>query len=125
MDTESDRGQLTNSEKKKSEEFKSFNKNESEDNYEDSSNNQKFKDFLTLPKISGKGSSLSDTNFIASEKIIKREEYVEIADLSINSDKAERGSTILLIKDEKGVVKQIEVLCKCGNISRIDLEYEQ
>jgi len=81
----------------------------------------KFKDYLQIKKISGKRKSAYSTSFIPSEKVIEKNEVVEIYDESYLYDKP---SMVITHRNSSGEIALIEVQCSCGKRTIIKISSE-
>ncbi|NLO20359.1 MAG: hypothetical protein GX121_10895 [Ignavibacteria bacterium] len=98
---------------------------ENEANEEANFLKQNFKDFLTLPRISGTHSVKADSNIISGDKIKADSGFIEIPDIVANElDANGESSTILVNRNSKNEITSIEILCKCGERTVIDFDYD-
>jgi hypothetical protein len=92
---------------------------------------ENFRDFLNAPKISGSIHGYSDANKIPAEKLIQSKKTIEIKDipdahLEHEHDENFKGSysTIIINKNDKDEIISIDVICVCGNRTKINFEFD-
>jgi hypothetical protein len=86
---------------------------------------KQFKDFLILPRISGRAGNFPHGNKIPSENITDNHGSVEIADSPISSEGRDPNiSSVFINRDKNGEIVSLEVLCKCGEKTKIEFEYK-
>lgn len=90
-----------------------------------------FKDYLNAPRISGIQYGYSDTNKIPHDKINRTDKSVQIKDiqdveLDDHDSSLLRGhySTIILNKNEEDEIVGIDVICNCGNRTRLEFDFD-
>ncbi len=84
-----------------------------------------FKDFLILPNISGKLSGIANSNRIPSENVKQDTGFIEISDDMPDETNHNSGnSTMLINRNSRNEITSIEILCKCGERTVINLDYE-
>ena len=90
-----------------------------------------FKDFLNAPKISGVQHGYTDANKIPHDKVNKTTNSVQIKDMQeSDSDEPESKkfqshySTIIINKNSEDEISGIDVICNCGNRTRIEFDYD-
>ncbi len=103
----------------------------SNDNFTDSPTDEElllkknFKDFLILPHISGKNTGVTSTNRIPGENVRNDSGYIEISDeIPDESNHNSGSSTMLINRNSRNEITSIEILCKCGERTVINLDYE-
>ncbi len=89
--------------------------------YQSNNLSEEFQDFLEVPKISGVSTKMPAGSYFPKELLIERNQKVTIQDNII--DKHQR-TTILTNYDTDGNINSIEILCKCGEKTIINLEFE-
>lgn len=92
----------------------------------------KFQDFIDLPKISGDIKGFENANKISGSRLVNTHNYINIKDVIVGyNDFSEKDqlkdhySTIIINKDKAGNVVGIDVICKCGNKTRIDFDFAE
>ncbi len=83
-----------------------------------------FKDFLAVPKISGKTVGIPHSNLIPEEILKNRGKKIEINDDPIVDDDEHSRTTIMINKNAEGEIESIEVYCACGERTMIKLNYD-
>ncbi|HPI19973.1 MAG TPA: hypothetical protein PKY56_06335 [Candidatus Kapabacteria bacterium] len=84
-----------------------------------------FKDFLILPNISGKDSGIANSNRIPGENVKQDMGFIEISDEIPGETNHNSGnSTMLINRNSRNEITSIEILCKCGERTVINLDYE-
>ena len=81
-----------------------------------------FKDYLVAPSISGKRKYNDNPNLIEAKTAKDGGYKVEISDDPHLFDEGHEKATVMINRDEKGDVDNIEIKCKCGE--RILLKFE-
>lgn len=114
-------------EKHKDKHFK-YEFNDDYDKDEDERVKESFRDFLNIPKISGLNKGFSDQNKIPYNYVKKTHKHVEIKDLPIEGkdmdDKTGHYSTIILHKNEEDELTSIDVVCSCGNLTKVQFVFD-
>lgn len=82
---------------------------------------EQFDDFLQLPKISGKNTSLIESNLIPETNISKSHKFVEIKDQEANADG--HHTSIEINRDEDNEIESIVIYCQCGEKTLIRFDY--
>ena len=82
-----------------------------------------FKDFLSLPKITGKFSKSIENNLIPKDIVKKTGKTIEIADDLPQTKDTLKQSSVIINRDEQGEIESMEVICKCGERTLIKFEY--
>lgn len=86
---------------------------------------QHFKDFLVLPKISGKTKISSDSSRIPKQHVIDSKETIEISDdPKISKEQSKDTPTVIINRNELNEIINIEVLCSCGERTIINFDYD-
>lgn len=83
-----------------------------------------FKDFMVLKNIAGRTKTVSSSDHIPSEVLIDHGDVVEISDNPDPMNTTEKRTSVIVHRDQYGEIKNIEVLCKCGERTVIRLELE-
>lgn len=76
--------------------------------------NDKFKDFLEAPKISGRGNLKGESLLYPANQVKKTGNKVEIVDASYHQHHNKGKASVLINRDEKGNLDNIEIICSCG-----------
>lgn len=85
---------------------------------------EKFEDFLEMPIISGDSIGFSNANRISGDRIIDSNNYIALKDVNYgNAGSKDDFSTVILNKDADGNVIGVDVICKCGNKTRISFDF--
>lgn len=84
---------------------------------------ENFKDFLTVPKISGTNSHQNHNNLIPSNQLNTGDSYTEIAADPTTED-ISHPSTVEINRNENGEIESIVVYCKCGERTMIKFDYD-
>jgi hypothetical protein len=84
---------------------------------------QNFKDYIKVPKISGKLNKFSETNLLRKEEVKPTGKKLEIVDNLPKGLNPKSKTSILINRDINGEIESIEVLCKCGERTLISFEY--
>lgn len=84
---------------------------------------EKFKDYIVYPKMSGTTESLPEQNLIPGEYIENSDKHVEITD-DPNTIENEHRTSIEIDRDENGDIESITVFCKCGERTFIKFDYD-
>lgn len=84
---------------------------------------EKFKDYIVYPKMSGNTESLPEQNLIPGEYVEKSDRQVEITD-DPNTIENEHRTSIEIDRDENGDIESITVFCKCGERTFIKFDYD-
>jgi hypothetical protein len=84
---------------------------------------EKFKDYIVYPKMSGNTESLPEQNLIPGELIEKSDRQVEITD-DPNTIENEHRTSVEIDRDENGDIESITVFCKCGERTFIKFEFD-
>lgn len=83
-----------------------------------------FHDFLVMSKISGKSSGFGSSALYPSERIVDNGKKIKIFDDKHSKAHKNSDSTKVIVnKNEDGVIESIEIQCKCGETTIIDLDY--
>lgn len=89
-----------------------------------------FKDFLNAPKISGVQHGYTDANKIPHDKVTKTTKSIQIKDMQESEPGEEETSkfkshysTIIINKNAEDEISGIDVICNCGNRTRIEFDY--
>ena len=90
-----------------------------------------FRDYLNAPRISGIHYGFSDTNKIPHDKVNRTDKSVQIKDiqdaqLDDHNTSHFHGhySTVILNKNEDDEIVGIDVICNCGNRTRLEFDYD-
>ncbi len=83
---------------------------------------EEFKDFLAVPKISGKVKVTTDSKVLPNDIVEEKTEKVEIIDYDI--EKSEHHTSVEIGRDENGELEYIVIHCKCGENTMIKFDYD-
>ncbi len=88
-----------------------------------------FKDFLNMPRISGLKKSFWDANKIPADRVARSKKSIEIKDMpeiDIESDDVNNlnYSTVLIHKNDSDEITSIDVICTCGNHTKLKFDYD-
>ncbi len=91
---------------------------------------ENFEDFLDLPVITGNYKGFNRANRISSDKIINSSNSINLVDVDFtdsNSPKHHKDdfSTIIINKDQENNVIGIDVICRCGNKTRVNFTFDE
>lgn len=115
-----------NEEKRKTESFGyNFTQNVSGGDYSPNDYENKFKDYLKAPKISGSSKLRGNSLIIDSDKVIESGKTVEIADNPIKHKGEHENSSVIINRDEKGEIENIQIVCKCGEKLLLKFDYTE
>jgi|GEM_PF-3231593 len=115
-----------NEEKRKAEAFGyNFTQNVSGGDYSPNDHENKFKDYLKAPKISGKSNLRGDSLIIDKEKVVESGRTVEIADNPIKHKGEHENSSVIINRDDKGEIENIQIVCKCGEKLLLKFDYTE
>jgi hypothetical protein len=81
-----------------------------------------FVDFLVAPSIAGSSKGNESEFYFPSENLIDRNQNIEIVDNFIPDGPHQ--TTVSFLKNQAGEIQSIEVLCKCGEKTVINIELE-
>jgi hypothetical protein len=84
---------------------------------------EKFKDFIVYPKISGTSDSTIEHNLIPGEFVEKSDRKIEITDDPATIED-EHMTSIEIDRDENGDIESITVFCKCGERTYIKFDFD-
>ncbi len=84
---------------------------------------QNFRDYIKVPKISGKLNKFSERNLLKKEEIKPTGKKLEIVDNLPKGLNPKSNTSILINRDINGEIESIEILCKCGEKTLISFEY--
>lgn len=81
-----------------------------------------FKDYIVYPRISGNSHLKGDKTLIPESQLRKSSKLVEIVDAP-KTKKKHSPATVIVNRDDKGDIDNIEVVCECGD--RMLLKFEK
>lgn len=84
---------------------------------------QNFRDYIKVPKISGKLNKFSERNLLKKEEIKPTGKKLEIVDNLPKGLNPKSKTSILINRDINGEIESIEVMCKCGERTLISFDY--
>lgn len=82
-----------------------------------------FKDFISLPKISGSLVKSSENNLIPHSDVSKTGKTIEITDDIKKTNDPHQKTSVIINRDSGGEIESIEVVCKCGERTLITFDY--
>ena len=82
-----------------------------------------FRDYLEIPRISGKENVSSDKKLISEENIKATNKKIEISD-ELGDDDGHH-TTIEINRDENNEIEAIIIHCKCGEKTVLKFDYEE
>lgn len=98
------------------------------DKDEDERIKEAFRDFLNLPKITGLNKGFSEQNKIPYNYVKTTHKHVEIKDIPTADDNDDphlrHYSTIILHKNDEEELTSIDVVCSCGNLTKIQFQFD-
>lgn len=91
---------------------------------------ENFKDFLDLPNISGNFKGFAHSNKISAESIKNNVNSINLIDVDFDINQnfnhsKDDYSTLIVNKDQNNNVIGIDVICKCGNKTRINFDFDE
>ncbi len=88
-----------------------------------------FRDFLNVPKISGYEKGFSENNKIPNNKVKRTKNNIEIKDIPLDEDELKEHlghySTVILHKNDADEITSIDVVCSCGNLTKVKFNYDE
>ncbi len=82
-----------------------------------------FRDFLSIPKISGNITKAIEKNLIPKNIVLKTGKTIEIADDMPHTTEITHQTSIIINRDEAGELESMEVICKCGERTLVKFDY--
>ncbi len=82
-----------------------------------------FKDFISLPKISGSLVKSYENNLLSRTEVSNTGKTVEISDSAASTTDPSHKTSVIINRDNGGEIESIEVVCKCGERTLITFDY--
>jgi len=85
----------------------------------------KFEDYLKAPNISGNSKLRGNEFIIDKDKVVETGHTIEISDNSHKDKNFHVQSSVVINRDEKGEIENIQIICKCGEKILLNFDYAE